>query len=227
MSWAHVQSATDTFDLLQVTFASNVTQGNLIIVAILVVDAGSGLGTITSVTDTLGNTYTDIGLSQTYGGGTRRQNIFYARNISGGANTVTVGLTTGHCYIGIHEYSGVALTGPLDQTQRATATDASPTSPNVTTTENNELLFATISTIQARTITAGAGFTPRVNPFATGRDQLKTEDKNGSPAGSFAATGSLDTSAEWSVLFATFKPFSPVVGTAGDFDPELKVQAWF
>jgi hypothetical protein len=69
-------------------FNSNNTAGNLIVA---VVNWGTATSATSSITDSPGNVYTSaIGpINQAGGGGTYVQ-IFYAKNIAGGANTVTV-----------------------------------------------------------------------------------------------------------------------------------------
>src|SRR3989304_1598661 len=78
-------------------FASNVTAGNLIVVA---VTKDAAADTIQTPTDSLGNTYA-LAVKSNYN---TSNYIFYAMNITGGACTVTVTASSGSYYsVGIIE----------------------------------------------------------------------------------------------------------------------------
>src|ERR1700736_5907856 len=93
-------------------------------------------GQVFTVTDSKGNTYhkavqlnvtVDPPNGDTLG-------IFYAENIAGGANTVTVSDTIlGTLRFAILEYSGVATANSLDTTAAVQGTRATPNSGNATT----------------------------------------------------------------------------------------------
>src|SRR5690348_14804408 len=103
---------------VSVAFPSANTRGNLIIAFVRMSTASQTI----SVSDSAGNVYTDaVSQAQTSDG--HQIHIFYAANVTGGANTITASFsgTNNHPWLAIYEFSGV--TG-LEQT--AAAQGASP-----------------------------------------------------------------------------------------------------
>jgi len=90
-------------------FASNITAGNLIWVVCRV---ASGV-TANTPTDTVGNTYTLIGSCTTAGISVLYH--WYAKNVTGGTNSVTVGSTGGPGNMDVYasEWSGFDQSAPL------------------------------------------------------------------------------------------------------------------
>jgi len=74
--------------------------------------------------------------------------IYYAENIAGGANTVTVSdnLSAGTLRFSIMEYSGVALTNSFDNAVVAEGSGTSPSTPNAPTSWGGDLLLGEIVT---------------------------------------------------------------------------------
>ena len=111
--------------------------------------------------------------------------VFYAKNIAGGSNTVRATFATaitswGDMYI--HEYSGIDKADPLDVSAVNKGTTAAMNSGSATTTNANDLIFgagASASNVNQ----AGTGFTSRSTSFGN-----RTEDKNVTAAGSYNAT---------------------------------------
>jgi hypothetical protein len=177
-----------------VTFTSNVVAGNLIAVW---VTWGSSTATLNSVTDSLGNTYTIV-QTVTNTTNSQRSAMAYAKNIAGGANTVTATFSASIDYRGIivHEISGADQTAPLDgnagqwQTGPGLGTDA-VSSGSFTTTKNGDYIFgASMNTgVACAGPAAGTGFTAREAPACGGHSiQPISEDRIQSAAGSIAAT---------------------------------------
>ena len=108
-----------------VTFGVAQTAGNLNIVVVGWNDITS---TVTSVTDSLGNTYTQAGTHDH--GSSARQAIYYAKNILAGSNTVTVTFNQAARFVDVRilEYSGLDTTNPLDVTASAAGSSVSPNS---------------------------------------------------------------------------------------------------
>ncbi len=179
------------------TFPSATTSGNLIVVSV----GWSELLVTASISDNKGNTYTSA-IGPTNGPQGARAQTFYAQNITGGAThtvTVTYSGTVGfqsHC---IHEYSGAATTGVLDVAAAASGTSTAP-SASGTTTNANDLIFGWCYDNNG-TLTAGSGFTVRQAPDVA----AKTEDKNVTSTGSWAANWSLSPSDGWIAQMAAFK----------------------
>lgn len=133
---------------------------------------GTGLPGGLSVSDTNGNSWVLID-STNDGGGTGTAN-YYTPNIKGGANTITVSFVGGAAVLNavMMEYSGIALTSPLD----VHAFTLSGAGTTITTGFNNDLLI--YSCPEADTETAAAPWTARYNTpssfsgFQFGQDQI-------------------------------------------------------
>ncbi|MFQ5695415.1 MAG: hypothetical protein ACE5HB_05450, partial [Terriglobia bacterium] len=130
--------------------------------------------------------------------------IFYAQNISAGANTVTVD-NAGTAHAAIHEYSGLDTSSVLDGTSCGTGTwSVVPDSGNVTTVTADELLAATYSGESTRTLIAGTNYTSR----ETIGGVYMSEDRIVTATGTYSATFDNEgpgNGTEWSVCLATFQ----------------------
>ena len=188
-------AASGTSSSLSASFSANTTAGNLILV-------GFNFFTTTpsSVTDSQGNTFVEVGSQLTSPGGARSR-VYYAQNIKGGADTVTVKLAgkTTSFEVYLTEYKGVNTTGPIDAQAGATGGSGSVSSGSVTTTAAGEMIYAYCVGDSACTV--GSGFTPR----STLRSNL-IEDKPAASAGSYAATASAN--AGWTMQLVALKPAS-------------------
>jgi len=182
-------------------FTTNNTAGNLIVVAVRI---GSPSTTTVSVRDTNGNSYS-LARSQVQTTDGHQAWVYYAKIIAAGANTVTVTLSaTATLRVAIHEYSGLDTAAPLDQTTSAPGSGTAPTSGSVTTTAANELLFGMGSSANARTWTAGTGYTLRQAPAG----KLETADRIVAATGSFSASASLSAADDWTAIIVTFKTWA-------------------
>jgi len=163
MAIAFVQSkSTVGVGNVPVTFTSDNTAGNFIIVAVA---ANTGSGSFT-MSDTQANSYFTVvpfASSSTYNG-----QIYFAKNVKAGPNTVTFfpGAAVSSL-IAVHEFSGLDT---VDQVATAAGAGAAQDSTGATTTKNNELLFGftmgTDSGVSA--ITNGVGFTLAESSLAAG-----------------------------------------------------------
>ena len=102
-----------------VTYPLAQTAGNLNVVAVGWNDTTS---TVSSVSDSRGNTYTQAGARRR--ARRMRQSIYYAKNIAGGSNTVTVTFNQAAAFVDVRvlEYSGLDTSNPLDVTAGAAGT---------------------------------------------------------------------------------------------------------
>ena len=229
MPAAFVQSASAA-DTNAVTFGSAVTAGNLIVG---VMSFPTSAGPVTSVTDTLGNTYSlltevsDAGNDQSLQG-------FYSANIAGGTPTITVNGpgAGGARSVIVHEVSGLATSTPLDV--QAGAVRITPgagadalTSGAVTTTTNGQYIFAAAVVTSAfadgtAEYTAGTGYTERVELQVGGQLGITTEDQVQTSAGSINGTFTADSGAAqtYVAIIATFK----AAGGATAWGPLLGLQ---
>ena len=179
-----------------VAYVHSQTAGDLNIVAVGCRDTTSS---ISSVTDSNGNTYTRA-VGPTTGTGLQ-QSIYYAKNIVGGSNTVTVTFNQAAAYPDaiILEFRGLDPTSPLDVTAAATGTGTTASSGSATTTSANELIFGAGGSPKHFTA-AGSGFTKiGINIYGS-----IVEDMIVSSSGSNAATAT-NTSGPWVMQMATFK----------------------
>lgn len=186
-------------------YSSNVTAGSLLLTCINA-DAG-----ISSVTDTLGNTY--AAATNLTDGSTYALAMFYTISASSGANTVTANFTgsVGYAHHILGEWSGVASSSPLDQStgqvQAAPGTGSNAvTSGNITTTVNGDLLVGCSNSdpYVSGQLTAGTGFTIRQLLFG----DHPMEDSVQATAGTTAATfTSSQAASNYTTLVGAFKPF--------------------
>jgi hypothetical protein len=121
--------------------------------------------------------------------------IYYAKNIRGGTNTVTVNFGGSHAYrrILVGEYRGVDSTSPLDvaksnQGSASKATD-NATSGSVITTANGDLVIGAVENFNVNgMVQAGTGFALECSVMDKGVIETAFEDRVAALAGSTAAT---------------------------------------
>jgi hypothetical protein len=209
----HASKDAGTATSATLAFNSNNIAGNWIGVC---VRAGHS-GQMFTVTDSRGNAYhkavqfnvtVDTPNGHTLG-------IFYAENIAGGANAITVSDTTsGTIRFAIVEYSGVAATNSPDVIAMAQGNGVSPNSGNATTTSSGDLLLGAISTANSASFTAGNGFAIEGSVPASPNTKLIAEDRVQTAAGTVSAGAILGAPDSWGVILAAFK-----AGTAGGGSP--------
>jgi hypothetical protein len=205
----YVQSALKKTDNTptSVTFSQPVTAGNLIVVA-----ASNYTGTV-RVSDSLGNTFTQA--IQSPATATEDQvAIFYAANVRGGTDTITVASSVSGSYTSVsaavHEYAGVDPVSPFDRAYGGKGVSTSWNSGSISTSQANELLFGagTFGDGVSTSVAPGSGYIIRqantdgtvwINP-------LVTEDKIAATAGSYNAIFSSSRSVDWFAAVAAFKP---------------------
>ena len=177
-NYATPQSPTAT---VGVAYTAAETAGDLNVV---VVGWNDTTATVQSVKDSAGNNYS-LAIGPT-SGTALRQSIYYAPNIVGGSNTVTVTFSQAAAYpdIRILEYKGV---NAVDVTAGASGSSTAANSGTATTTVASELIFGA-NMVATTTGAAGSGFTSRV---ITSPDGDIAEDKVVTTAGSNSATATL------------------------------------
>ena len=188
---------------LSVAFSANTAAGDLILVGF---DFSAG-ATPSSVTDSQGNTFAQVGTQLTSAGGSRSV-VYYTKNIKGGADTVTVNLSAnaGGIELYLTEYSGIDKTNPIDAEVGSSGSAGTVSSGNATTTHAGDVIYGFCAADWA--CTAGSGFAAR----STYADNL-IEDKTAGSPGSYAATGSANNG--WTMQMVALKPASaPVITSA-------------
>jgi hypothetical protein len=200
----HISKDAGTTTSATLAYPSNNTAGDWIAVC---VRAGHS-GQIFAITDSRGNTYhqaiqfnvtVDPPNGDTFG-------IFYAENIAGGANTITVQQSiSGTMRFAILEYSGVATSNSLDGIAAQQGTSANPNSGNLTTTANGDLLLGAIMVGNPAIFTAGPGYTIEEWVPAPPNTKLIAEDLLQASAGQISASATLGASDSWGAGVAAFK----------------------
>jgi len=119
-----------------VLLGQQTAQGNLIVVAFDYKGAE-----LTSITDSQGNTFTLAGSEVTSPGGARTR-MYYANNIKGGTEQVTVALNGSAeiLEVNVAEYSGADPVSPVDASAQTSGTQPSVNIPIVTTADNDVLV---------------------------------------------------------------------------------------
>ena len=164
---------------------------------VVVVGWNDTTSTVQSVKDSAGNSYS-LAIGPT-SGTALRQSIYYAANILGGSNTVTVTFNQAAAYpdVRILEYRGVST---VDVTAGASGNSATASSGAAITTVANELIFGA-DTVATRS-KVGSGFTSRIITIPDGD---VAEDKVITTAGSNSATAPLTSSGPWVMQMVAFK----------------------
>ena len=190
---------------VSVAFPNGQTASNANIVAIGWNDTSAG---INSVTDSAGNFY-QVAVP-VFGSNGLSQAIYYALNIKGGTNSITVQFTQPATYVDLRagEYSGLWLSNAFDAGASAGGVGALADSGPVNLQATNELLFGAGMTANQFT-SAGVGFTQRV---ITTPDADIVEDGVAGTLGPYDATASL-TSGAWLMQLAAFKAAPPAAPT--------------
>ena len=196
ISFAQVAAATPQGPntTVSVTYPAAETPGDMNIVVVGWNDTTSA---VQSVTDSAGNTY-KLAIGPT-SGTALQQSIYYAANVAGVSDTVTVTFNQAATApdIRILEYRGV---NTLDVTAGASGSGGAASSGAATTSGGNELIFGA-NTVSTGNAAAGAGFTARI---ITNPDSDLAEDQVASAAGSFSATATLTSSGFWVMQMAAF-----------------------
>ena len=164
-----------------------------------------------TVSDSRGNTYVSAAGRTTWGSNWSAQ-VFYAKSIAGGANTVTATFGSSinsFAVMYIHEYSGVDKLSPVDGAKTAIGTGSAMNSGPLTTTNASDLLFSAGASSAAVTA-GGSGYTTRSTVAAN-----ITQDRVVSSAGSYNA-GATQNGNAWVMQLVAFKADS---GSAGDTTP--------
>ena len=199
----HTSKDAGTTASSSLAFGSSTTAGNWIAVAIR---AGE-MGQTFTVSDTRGNTYRKaIQLNETVDRTTLA--LYYAENIAGGANTVTVTDTIAGATLrfALLEYSGLAPANSLDVTSAAQGTSTAASSGSATTTSSGDLIIGLVSTANPTTATAGSGYAIEERVPAAPSTKLAVEDQRQSTAGAVTVAMTLSASDNWGAIMAAFRP---------------------
>jgi|GEM_PF-5385377 len=188
---------------LTTAFPSAVTSGNLIVVTI-----ASWPNAPTNVTDTVGNAYSLAGAVTTDGGGAKTS-IYYAKNITGGTDSVKVSTASGtEITVDVAEFAGADPTSPLDATAGGSGNSTAPSSGSMSPAASGELIVGVSTHDAQNTVTsAGTGFTMVANPIDNplNNQPAAMEYQVQAVAAPIAAAFTLGTADNWGARGATFK----------------------
>lgn len=201
---------------LAANFANQNQRGDSIVV---VFANGNSNNAASPISDTNSNTYTKA--VQVANGSAFEVEIWYATNIAGGTNSVTVtpGGTNASIAIEIYEVSGLIAVSPqvLDQTNSGTATGTSLSTGAVVPLVPNEFAFVAFGVgTAAQTITVASPYTNdsgQENPTsAAGLFSFVSASSYLANTNSTTATATI-TSEPWAAAIATFRPVAvPIQG---------------
>ena len=157
---------------------------------------------ISAVSDSAGNVYQAA--VSTFRSNSMSQAIYYATNISGGINTVTVTFDQAANYVDLRaaEYSGLGQADIFDTGSSASGVGTSADSGSVTTASTNELIFGAGLTWDVFAA-PGAGF---ANGVITVPNADIIEDMIAAVPGTYNATATVGSSYPWLMQLAAFKP---------------------
>ena len=211
MAATHRQSFDDigvSSTTVAVTLASDVLAGSVIAVAIHAVETGL---TISSVVDTLSNTYTYAGDNPTSGSDNGQMWGYYAKNVSAGTCTITATFsgTASLARLYASEAIGCDTTAPLDQhdgnfqSNAGTGTDGvtSQSAGQKTTTTDGQFIFGCTNGVNVVGFTAGTSFTER-RDNTVGACESLDQSTQGNIAATFTCDASFDNNA---TILMTFK----------------------
>jgi hypothetical protein len=154
-----------------------------------------------AVADSQGNVFTPVANPLTTPAGSL-SSVYYAKNIKGGVDAVTVTLSATSRYLEVYlsEYSGINPTNPIDTQAGASGSAGAVSSGAATTTAAGDMICGYC--VADWTCTAGSGFTARSTLGAN----LVEDMVAGSP-GKYAATGTATSG--WTMQMVALKPNSP------------------
>jgi hypothetical protein len=195
-----------------ITFPNPSTPGNFYAVWIANTEASS----ITDNASPSSNTYTLVAHDATM-----NISLYYAENIAvpvSGPTTISAnGVGGGLNFIACVEFSGVASVGALDQQADGDGTGIAISSGNVTPSANGELIYAIMKTSGGSPLTPGSGFTiANSNPSNGLWDEYQV--LTGGAGTPIAGTASLNSSATWAIIAATFEPAATGAPSSVIFD---------
>ena len=203
-SWSHVQTTANSSAAATnvLSFPQSTGAGDTLIAQV----DWSNTVNFSSITDSQGNVFTQIGTEQNNTSFGNKSRLYYAKNIIGGADTITTtlsGIPGGH-ELYIHEYSGLDQVSPLDTFSVKLGSGTSFTSNPVTTASGNELLYG--MEVDSGSATADSGWTVRSNFHNN-----VAADQNAATAVSYTFSGT--SSGSQTIWLAAFRPAGGATST--------------
>ncbi len=198
------QATSSTNAVNSATLPANVTAGNFIVVAVQTLSTSVS---VSSIHDTLGNTYTQAG-SGGSSPGIGNIVLWYAKNVVGGSCTVTVTLTAVTSWdFTIIEYSGVKLTSPLDGSHSSSGISTTVTTGTIPVAGSSDLVIGMLATSAIGSNAAASPFTG-IASFGTASLKCQIVNHHGASAGE-AASATISVSTSWLGFGVSFLSASP------------------
>ena len=194
-----------------ITLPAPTTAGNLLAVYVMWDRASS-----VSISDSNGNVYASALAPILWNSGKYSAQIFYAKNIKGGVDTITARFSTNISSFGIvyvNEYAGLDPVAPVDVTAAAIGSTSSVNSGSVVTSSAQDLLFAGVASMDIVT-RPGTGYTAR----STAEGNM-TEDRVVSTAGTYNATAT-NSRGGWAIQMVALR-FASGSGVADTVPPSV------
>jgi outer membrane protein assembly factor BamB len=167
---------------------------------LLVVEIGF-TGTFNSISDNSGDTFIQIGTEQVPNNANKSR-LYYARNIVGGANTITPSVTGGTAYdVYVSEYTGLNTVDTYSVNLVNSNSSGSFTSGTLTTSGTNELLWGFCWSSNNYIPDNPSGWTPR-STF----DGNQVSDSTAAASGNYSFSGSIpgtENYVAWIVAFTS------------------------
>jgi hypothetical protein len=208
------QASTHTANVTSasVTPTSNVTVGDRIVVLVGVWNAPAA--TAKSVTDSAGNTYTEV--AHIVGSEKTELSVWTAPITAGGGTKLTITVTPtaiADVGVGAVEYSGLSTaagTAAIDQTVTKTSKTSGAgtvsTGPTAATTAGNELAVGFYNDSGfGDTLTAGSGWTQRINVSNTSDIEFLVEDQLAALGATPNASVGTGAKTVWEMATVVFK----------------------
>jgi len=192
-----------------VTFGANVTAGNLIVVCVSQYRVVGVPPSITSITDTQGNTYQAVN-ELVWGEFAGAQLVIWrAFNINGGANVVTVTCagTNDDITVVATELSGALTTDPNDGSNQNFGSDQTPTLSLTTVDSNPFIVGAFAHDGSTRSLTSGSGYAVLAeNEAGSTSMPIHAEYRAFTSSGAKTVDGAIGTgTVGWAIVAASFK----------------------
>ena len=176
-------------------FDSPITAGSMILAA-----ARTGLSTIPTVTDSLGNTYALV-VHQQQSTDNHNLGIWAAYNVLGGTCTVTV-TAVGSGLRCVAQEIAIGSGGKLDQSNHGEGTVTPPSAGSVTPTLNDGYAMAAFSVGGSRAFTVGSGWTL----VAEVAQKMMAERQIITSLASLTGDATFSVDDAWAACVATFTP---------------------
>lgn len=203
-----VQDQWGTFQTVSAQYLYAQTSGNLNVVAI---NWNDSTHTVTSVVDSLGNTYVKaIGPTRS---GQFTSYVYYAPNIRAGSNTVTVTMNGGVAFpdLRVLEYSGFSPSVSVENANGAIGTSVTSTVSGMVASNPGELIFFTAAT-EHKFVSA---VPPAVSRIITPHDIEISGDLITTAPGTYSVSATNNVSAEWDMQAVSFLGNATGCGSGG------------